>query len=341
MSRKRKRTRSSGLRVLLRPDSPFYQIHGTVRGHTIRKSTGTSDRVSAERLRNQLETDLLNEALGNHKSIATFDRAMNLYLDQNEDRKCRATALLQHHFAGVKLADINDEKILAFVRLYYPRAKPATVSREVYTPIIAVMHVGRKNGLCDAPKLTRPVVKKKMVEHAPADWLTKFLAGCDNPRVKAIVLLMTTTACRVAEACRVTWQDVDVARGEITLLRTKNGEPRVLIVTKHIMDTIVALRQPDDRDGKRVFGYSNRWSVNQAIERQCVRLGVKYYSTHKLGRHAFATRMLKRGHTLAEVTLAGGWSRASINMMYSTYGHLEKQKLADDVRAAAGELEDA
>ncbi|MBY0562213.1 tyrosine-type recombinase/integrase, partial [Hyphomicrobium sp.] len=83
------------------------------------------------------------------------------------------------------------------------------------------------------------------------------------------------------------------------------------------------------------FGYAARWSVNQAIERVCQSAKLKYYSSHKLGRHAFAARLLESGGTLKEVQEAGGW--ASIQIVADTYGHLEEQAVYQAVlgRAAA------
>ena len=72
-----------------------------------------------------------------------------------------------------------------------------------------------------------------------------------------------------------------------------------------------------------VFGYSKRRSVNQAIMRVCGAAGIKYYSSHKIGRHAFVARLLEHGGTLREAQDAGGW--ASIQIVADTYGHLEKQ----------------
>lgn len=340
MSRtKTKRKRRGGLRLERRKGSPFFQIVGSVRGVPVRKSTGTDRREVAEALRLKAENELLTADIQGTQRDADFARVWNLYIAKKPDQKTRGAQLLLLHFRDVKCRDITEEKVLAFVAKFYPKALPQSVDRLVYTPLISILRLGHKSGLCEVPSLTRPQVKKKMVVHAPPEWMRTFLAGCDNARLKAIVRLMSGTACRVAEACRVTWNDIDVQRREITLRRTKNGEPRVLVVSQFLLDEILALREPGDPDGKRVFGYEGNHSVNQALERQAGRLGVAYYSTHKLGRHAFAARLLRNGSNLAEVMEAGGWSKASMRLVVETYAHLEPSRVKAQVLEAQSELE--
>lgn len=85
--------------------------------------------------------------------------------------------------------------------------------------------------------------------------------------------------------------------------------------------------------GATVFGYSSRRSVNQAIECVCEDARIKYYSSHKLGRHAFAARLLDGAASLKEVQDAGGW--ASIQIVGDTCGHLEEQAVYKTVLGKA------
>lgn len=339
---KRKRHRPTGLRVVKRPESPFYQVVGTVRGVAIRKSTGTRDLNAAEALCLQWERNVLQQSISGEENVrdtATFARAWNLYIDMRPEQNNRQLKLLLLHFKDTLLKDINDEKVLQFVRLHYPKAKAASVNRMVYTPLIALLRIAHKNKLCDAPLLTRPEIQFKMVKHAPPEWMREFLGKCDNPRLKAIVMFMTTTASRVAEACRLKWCDVDFERMEATLTMTKNGLPRVVPLANNVIAAMKAIKPEDLMGGERVFGYSDKASVKNALQRMCKKHGLAYYSSHKLGRHAFAARMLKHGHSIPEVAQAGGWSRESLTMMFRTYGHLDEKRLQNAVRTTAEQLE--
>ena len=73
-----------------------------------------------------------------------------------------------------------------------------------------------------------------------------------------------------------------------------------------------------------------------AIERVCRKAGLPYLSSHKVGRHAFAARLLAQGQSLKLVQDAGGW--ATIQVVSEIYGHLEQQAIDDAVRGAGAGL---
>lgn len=55
-------------------------------------------------------------------------------------------------------------------------------------------------------------------------------------------------------------------------------------------------------------------------------------TSHKVGRHAFAKRLLAQGYTLKEVQEAGGW--LSYRMVAEIYDHLEKSAMDAAVRSS-------
>jgi integrase len=125
---------------------------------------------------------------------------------------------------------------------------------------------------------------------------------------------------------------VDFDRSEALLTITKNGRPRKVALAEPVMRALQALATASPAAGP-VFGYADRWSARNAIVRASRRAGVEYLSSHKIGRHAFAARLLRDGHSLPVVTAAGGW--ASSSMVSQVYGHLEQSHVDDAVRGAA------
>jgi site-specific recombinase XerD len=53
--------------------------------------------------------------------------------------------------------------------------------------------------------------------------------------------------------------------------------------------------------------------------------GMPYHGPHAIGRHSFATRMLRAGYSLHHVKESGGW--ATIEMVSQRYGHLAKREM--------------
>ncbi len=58
----------------------------------------------------------------------------------------------------------------------------------------------------------------------------------DSEYLYTIVVFALATGARKMELLNLTWQDVDLKRGVITLHETKNGERRILPLTGHALD---------------------------------------------------------------------------------------------------------
>jgi hypothetical protein len=67
---------------------------------------------------------------------------------------------------------------------------------------------------------------------------------------------------------------------------------------------------------------------------QSERVGLPVMTSHQIGRHAFAARLLRQRKTLKEVQEAGGWSVGSMPMLAATYAHLEMSAVEQAVLGA-------
>jgi site-specific recombinase XerD len=81
------------------------------------------------------------------------------------------------------------------------------------------------------------------------------------------------------------------------------------------------------------FGFRSSQGFNKALRRACEAAGLPYLSGHKIGRHAFAARLLAAGHSLKVVKEAGGW--ASMKVLEENYGHLELSQVHEAMRAVS------
>ena len=149
-----------------------------------------------------------------------------------------------------------------------------------------------------------------------------------------MLLFLTLTGARVSQDCDLTWADIDWEREQALLRHTKNGS--LCDLAPPAMDAISFLRLPNCNPAERVFGYAYRRSVNKAIERACLKAKAPYLSSHRIGRHAFAARLLREGHSLKLVQEAGGWKVA--RMVSDHYGHLERTQVSAAVKAAGTNL---
>lgn len=209
-------------------------------------------------------------------------------------------------------------------------------------------------------------MERKTVEYANDVWMRLFMENA-HARIALTVLFMTLTpsigaptltAARVSEACNVASPRgrSNARDGPPTEDQERQGPSRHSAAEAGRTAASMMLSQELIDGGQSVFGYSGRWSVNQAIERVCDKVNLKagairlekvedktekrrvilgplaleYYSSHQVGRHAFAAQLLAEGKSLRLVQEGGGW--AGIQIVAEAYGHLAQSHVDDALR---------
>lgn len=320
------------LKIEARGKKGIFQIVGKIRGQRVHQSTGTTSRAHAEAERIKLEKQILDADIYGRRSTATFAEAVEAYLDSGGSS--RFLARLNGHFGRWLIGNISQAEVVKFHKLHYPKASAQTLNREVFTPLIAVWRAAHRARLCGPHEFQRPrQPETRPVKYATDDMLAKLLPVCGF-RLKAAILFVSFTAARASEACRLTSADVDWESRTVLLQKTKSGHPRMVALSPMLYSALLPLKGTEGP----LFGFGQRWSLNQALARACKRAGVPILTSHKIGRHAFAARLLKAGKTLKEVQEAGGWSSMSMGMLAGTYGHLEQSAVDQIVRDADQEL---
>lgn len=333
--RRTKRLRRARGQLHITPDtkSGIYYITGTVRGIRVRESTGTSDAATADALRVKKETELLTESVHGRKSIATFGECVAHYLrvkDGGSNR--RYLAKLVAHFGDWKARDLTTSAVHAYAVEHHPKSTGLSRNIAVINPIITALRCAAQGGLCDFPAIQRFEGGPKKIVGPGEAWINEFLAKCQTPKIKAYVMLLTTTGCRGIDARRLRSEDIDYVKGTGFLPKTKNDDARTLELVEPLLALLKSF--PHAANGT-VFGYNWTGGANEAIEAECKRIGMPYHSGHKIGRHAIAERLLAQGWTLKEVADAVGWR--DITTLYKRYGHLEQSRVRAKLREAAAE----
>jgi len=142
------------LKIKRRGKAGIFQITGTVAGTRIRESAGTSSERHADAKRAKLEAELLDVATYGKRRTATFSEAVILY--RQKGHSGRFLTPLNDHFGMMRLADIDDIAVANFASKHYPNAKPQTLDRQVYTPLIAVWRCAHESKLCGPHEFRRP-----------------------------------------------------------------------------------------------------------------------------------------------------------------------------------------
>jgi integrase len=226
------------------------------------------------------------------------------------------------------LENIDQDFIDALAEKLYPGRTAATLNRQVYTPICAVLNAVRAKKYIP-PRIKRPNshLARSNFKRPPKDWFPRVLPECE-PHLAAFLLFCRLHGRRTSEACRITPADLDADTWRVTVRDTKVGQEIVLRLASPVIE---ALGRYPWRLEKYVFKFSSKARVYKALKVACARAGVPYHVPKDVGRHSFATALLDEGRSLMEVKEAGRWK--TIQMPALHYGHLEHRRVDDDARA--------
>ena len=216
-----------------------------------------------------------------------------------------------------------------------------------------VFNFAKRNGLFhgDNPvsfvkKPTADNRRLRFLTHEEADRLLTALAE-RSPDVHSMALLSLHCGLRAGEIFSLTWQDVDLGRGVLSLRDTKSGKCRAAIMTDAVKDMLSA-RQAGmppsgfvfpSRTGERIMEMSNTFQLvadglglnNGVTDR---RQKVVFHTL----RHTFASWLVEQGVDLYTVKELMGHSTLAMTERYS---HLSPDKLRRAVKTLEAGIEKA
>jgi integrase len=300
---------------------PARQADGRIARVRIEESLRTERRTDAAKRAADLERYYHGLAYGpERKRSPTFAEAAITYLETVG--KKRFVHKLVLYFKETPIDQIDQAAISSAAHALYPGCSASTHNRAVFAPVTTIL---RMSGF--RPDFKRPKIQKTQIKVPPEGWFDAVLPRCP-PRLAALLVFLTLTGRRITEALEATWND----DASCTIQRTKAGGAVVLRVPDLCRQLLGDMGSDTNA---RLFPYGDRHNVYRALRAACKRAGVPYYGTHAIGRHAFATRLLKQGKSLKFVQDAGGW--ASIKMPAQHYAHLEHSEVQDEVREVGEE----
>jgi integrase len=127
---------------------------------------------------------------------------------------------------------------------------------------------------------------------------------------------------RSGELLALTWRDIDLTRGLVTLHNTKNGERRVIPITGYALELLreyVQRRGHTDILFPNYAGTQSR-SIRRAWEYVIRRAGIDDFRFHDL-RHSAASYLAMNGASLMEIAEILGHKTLS---MVKRYAHLSE-----------------
>lgn len=321
------------LKLVRRHGSPNWYLRGTVARIAVDESTGLAERSDAEALKARREWELVQQAVHGRRVVATFLEAAVGYMEAGGER--RFLTPLIDHFAAMPLEHIGQAEIDRAARLLYPGGKPATLNRQVYTPVSAILRHAARRALCAPRILERPREPKARIR-----WLTPAEAGrlvaAAGGHLKPLLTFLLYTGARLSEALYLDWRDVDLARAEVRFVATKNGTARGVPLHGEALTALANLahrrgavfRRPDGKPYARKAS-AGGGQIKTGFAAACRRAGIADFRPHDC-RHTFATWHYAANRDLARLMELCGWRSERMALRYA---HLNVAGLAPSIAA--------
>jgi integrase len=320
------------LKLKRRPGRPHWYIHGTVRGITVRESTGVADQKAAEAIRARREWEIIQRSVFGAEATATFVGAAVSYLEGGGERLYLKPIISR--IGSMPLAKIDQKLIEKTARELYPEAASATLNRQIYTPIAAVLNHAAKRGLCAKRVIERPAQPEGRIRWITFEEADRLLAACSD-HLRPLVMFLLGTGARMSEALYLDWRDVDLIRGHVAFIDTKNGEARGVPLHPRITNELRKLPHREGAVFRTPAGrpYAKKESgggqIKTAFKGACRRAGIADFSPHDC-RHTWASWHYAANRDLLALMKLGGWKS---ERMVLRYAHVNVSQLAPTINA--------
>lgn len=267
-----------------------------------------------------------------HSLSDAIDRYKESVLPTKKDHKKQGAQLewWRVELGHYTLADVTPSLLVEARDKLGKGFAPATVVR--YLAILShlfTVAVNEWGWLEDSPvrKVKRPKEPRGRIRFLSDEEREALLEACSqlpNPQLYLVVVLALATGMRKSEIMNLTWEDVDLTKGRITLFETKNNEIRVVPLMGKALELLKEHAQVRRIDSPLVFPGKNdptkplnlrlQWEAALKTAR------INDFRFHDL-RHSAASYLAMNGASLAEIAEVLGHKTLQ---MVKRYAHLSE-----------------
>jgi integrase len=304
----------------------------THEGKRIQRSLETGNRRLAERIHAKVLTDIIEGRYFEAVLAKTtrFEVMAQRYLaERAHSRDPYTVKHLMNFFRGLTLFEVTTPLVDQYRQVRLRSVKPATVYQEL--ALLRRMFnvaINEWEWIKDNPvaRLSFSVGNT----NARDRWLTldeekALLENATSPTwLKTLLVVALHTGMRRGEILSLAWQDVDLARRTITVVKSKNGQKRTIPLSQPLWDALNATRVRDIRG--RVFPVSGS-RLRDAFKEVLKKAVIGNFRFHDL-RHTFATRLVQGGVDIYKVKELLGHKTL---MMTARYAHHYPESLRGSV----------
>lgn len=240
--------------------TPYYAARGTYLGCHVDRSLRTGDKALAKKLVKQIEQSIECGALAPGRALG-FAEAASAYMKAGGERSYLGPIIA--HFTHTPIALIDQAAIDLTAAALYPNATAATLNRQVYTPISAVLKRAGEERKIKRPKGWRGRRLTHWLTQQQAFAIFRATSRIDAPpdtrkRFRVFLVLLCYTGMRLGDALGLNRGDITLQydrrrkawTGTALLPVTKNGKPRLVYLPSVAVDALRALPEGFQGEGR-------------------------------------------------------------------------------------------
>lgn len=218
----------------------------------------------------------------------------------------------------------------------------ATVNRYMASLSIVLTYAVKEcgwiplNPMLRVSKLKESRGRDRILTREECDRLLVSCAKSKNALLLPIVTLAITTGMRQGEILNLTWSDIDLNQGIISLRETKNGRPRSVPIVGIAMEHLKKLAKNRVSNIPFVFPSKKRFgqiTIRKAWDEALARCGIEDLRFHDL-RHTFCTYAAKAGASNLQLRAAMGHQTSQMTDRYTHLDVTHTRQLSNYVEAS-------
>lgn len=320
----------------------------TYQGQQIRRSTGTSNKKLAEAIYGSVLTKIQEGRFFevSEEQERTCSELLDRYETEEIPKKASKRSYLGYlknlrpFFGGLVLADMSPKRIVEYRKQRYATGvKASTVNRE-----LSLLKHAFNLGMREWEWCTKNPVASIKFDHENNRrdrWLKKeeehrLLSAC-TPWLRDIVVFGLHSGMRMSEILSLEWNEVDLFRKTVTVIRSKSGEQRTIPLNATLFALLKTKYKERSIQTRLVFHTSNHTEIDPHHLRRAFRAALKKanitaFTFHDL-RHSFASRLTQAGVDLYKIKELLGHKSIVTTQRYA---HLYPESLRSSVGVLDG-----